>query len=1249
MSQNETANSTVHLNGEQAKQELTALAQKAQNLRARLVEANEAGDGKAFEKLNKELIQTNKQMKQLAKEAFDVKKVLDNLSGASMPDLTKAKKELDKQLSSPAIKRNSTEWKELQSQLKAVKTEMSSISNESKVTESAFTKLANFTNKTWQMFAAGAAALLGVVLGLKSAAMEAARMSDVYGQVQKYTGESAAGVAVLNEEIKKMDTRTARDELNRLLGEAGKLGVKGKEDLLQFAKAADIIQVSLGEDLGADAVKNIGKLTYMFGVQGEMGMEKSILAVGSAINQVGQNSTASEAYLLEFTNRLSGMGVAANMTIPQIIGFASVLDQNAQQVEMSSTAMNKFISTLATDSASIAKAIGIPAAKLKKAVGEDMNAALLMVFEQLNKKGGLIDLAPLFSDLGAEGARAASVITILASKFKDVGTEQALAQKSFTEGTSVIKEFNVQNNTMQAKVDKSKKAFLDASEALGLALSPAFLQSTNAAVYMVKGLALMPKWLKENRGLILTLAITMGIYAIAVNRVRIATLAQLALEKIKIMWTAASTAATLAQVAVTGYLTGATRAANLATKAFFVTLGLNPFIAIGIAIAAITIGLYKLVTANKEVSQSTQSHIDIQKKSQEEYQKQAAEIDILVAKIHNENLSNADRKKAIEDLKAIIPGYNGMLNAEGKLINDNKIAIDQYLVSLEKQIKMKAAQEEWEELIRKKRKVDQEVEKERIKNESTKERNKVDVVYGGEAGIAGAVSKMDIVRRSQDKYNESLKRQTEIQSAILLLEKEIKSATPKSTNSGPKEGDISADGLQIYKNGKWVNINSGGGGGGTTPDSKETPYEKDLKLKEQFFKDEEALNKKAYADETIGEEVFHEWMYNAKMDFLKEKLALDKKYKKDTTATEIEIADLIISENEYWNNKIKEEAEKLLKEEKKNNKESEKETKDHLKAIEDIRREFGLEGLRSTYSQQLDLLKTKLAEEKATEEETAQAIADFKRKTAENYAQDSVDVTQRLSNAMGNIIEAEQIAVENKYAAEFKAAEGNADATSALQEKVEEEKKQIKKKYADLDFAITAAKIIAETGAAIMKAAPNVPLQIAEGLLGASQLVLANQQREQIQNLWTGGFTDPGDKYKPAGIVHAGEFVANQDAVRSAPMRKVFNLIDHAQKTNTVARITNDDIARVVGVRKGFADGGYTTSGQAAASGGGSGITKEELAWAIGIAMEGNNAVNSALLAEIQKGIKAKVSASGKDGVVEAVDQYNVIIKNARR
>ena len=238
----------------------------------------------------------------------------------------------------------------------------------------------------------------------------------------------------------------------------------------------------------------------------------------------------------------------------------------------------------------------------------------------------------------------------------------------------------------------------------------------------------------------------------------------------------------------------------------------------------------------------------------------------------------------------------------------------------------------------------------------------------------------------------------------------------------------------------------------------------------------------------------------------------------------------------------------------------------------------------------------------------------------------------------------ETIAVETKYAKEIEAAEKAGKDTTELQERSEQEKKDIKKKYALIDFLITNSRIVAETAAAIMKAAPNVPLQIAEGILGATQLGIATAEYNSVKNLWTGGFTDPGDKYKPAGIVHAGEFVANQDAVGNRTLRRLFNVIDYAQKNNTVGRIDSSTIARALQMKQGFSSGGFTASGTA------TGADVQVINYAeVVSALHSANAVNSALLAELQKGIRAKVAIRGSEGLEETTELYDKLMTNVTK
>jgi len=352
-------------------------------------------------------------------------------------------------------------------------------------------------------------------MDLKKLATDLAAMDDVYASVQKYANLTRDEVLQLNEEFKKMDTRTSREELNRLAGEAGKLGIEGVQNLKDFVAAADIIQISLGEDLGEDAVKQMGKLAEMFDLTKVYGYKDGMLKVASAINQVGQSSTAAESYLLDFTNRLSGVANQAGISVADIIGYGSVLDQNAQQVEMSATALNKFIIQMVNKTESVANAAGIPVKELNDLIGKDMNAALLRVFEGLNKKGGLKDLAPLFKDLGAEGARAASVIAILSEKYDTIIQGQQLSNKAFEDGNSVLKEFNTNNNNLNAELEKSKKKFQDQRLELGEKFYPVLLKITKGSTGLIKAIGMLSTFISENKGLILILVAAYSKYLIA--------------------------------------------------------------------------------------------------------------------------------------------------------------------------------------------------------------------------------------------------------------------------------------------------------------------------------------------------------------------------------------------------------------------------------------------------------------------------------------------------------------------------------------------------------------------------------------------------------------------------------------------------------------------------------------------------------------------------------------------------------------
>lgn len=283
-----------------------------------------------------------------------------------------------------------------------------------------------------------------------------AELSDAQANVRKTTGLTQQEVEKLTRSLSQLNTRTARKELLDLATDAGKLGISGTENILKFVRAGDQIRVALGEDLGEDAIKSIGKLNDLFGVTQQKGgdLEQAMLSTGSAINTLGQKSTAQEQYLVDFTQRIAGVATNAGIGIESVLGFASTLDQLGQQSETSSTALGRFVIEAFKQTDKYAQIAGLSTQEFLALLKTNANEALLRTLEGLNGNNeGLQTMASLFDDLGQDGARAFAVLGTLARNTKLVREQQDLANQSFKEGTSVTQEFSVKNSTLGANLE----------------------------------------------------------------------------------------------------------------------------------------------------------------------------------------------------------------------------------------------------------------------------------------------------------------------------------------------------------------------------------------------------------------------------------------------------------------------------------------------------------------------------------------------------------------------------------------------------------------------------------------------------------------------------------------------------------------------------------------------------------------------------------------------------------------------------
>lgn len=511
-----------------------------------------------------------------------------------------------------------------------------------------------------------------------------ATLDDAMTNVSKYTGLTREEVKQLNEEFRKMDTRTPTEKLNALAADAGRLGITSKEAIKDFVEAADIINVALGEDLGEDAVKEIGKLAEMFGTTETMGLRGAMLATGSAINTLAQSSSASERYLMDFTSRLAGAANQAQISQANILGFASVLDQNKQQVEMSATALQKLLMNMFTAPEKYAHLAGMSVKEFANALKNDANEALITFLDTLNKKGGLSELAPIFKDLGLDGARASGVISVLAGKIDDVREAQATANAAFAEGNSVINEAAAVNGNAAAQLDKAKKAVQDAKAALGEELLPVITKLTQQSSNGIKVVSEVVKWMKEHQSLIKTLAAAYGILYLAHMK-------NVHAKELSAKWDGIVKAGESAGTVVTSLFALAkaklaknTLAAANAQKALKVAFAATPWGAVITAVLTLA-GAFSFFRSKTDEAKEAQKDLTVE--IEQQYNTEKKKVEELRKIIESENTSREQKLNAINKLKEIIPGYVAELDKEGKVVDNNRKAIDDYLKSLKNKIR----------------------------------------------------------------------------------------------------------------------------------------------------------------------------------------------------------------------------------------------------------------------------------------------------------------------------------------------------------------------------------------------------------------------------------------------------------------------------------------------------------------------------------------------------------------------------------
>lgn len=747
-----------------------------------------------MQQYDNEIDKANVDIKETKRQMQLVDNTLSHLKTSSVRDLEYSMKVLNQEMR--GLDRGSEAFKQMQMQAKQLKTELEAVRAEGQAQQSWIGRTADWFNRMQGVILGAIAAVSGLTFTVKSCVEKFASMDEEMTNVRKYTGQTADEVERMNEDFKKMDTRTAREKLNQLAGDAGRLGITATSLVEEFVDGADKINVALGDDLGDEAVSQIGKLAQMFGEDKTKGLRGAMLATGSAVNELAQNSSASAGYLVDFTARVAGVGKQAGFTQAQIMGLASVLDQNMQQDETAATAVQNLLAKMFQDSAKFARIAGLNVKEFAKTLKEDANGALLQFLAALRSKGGFAQLAPMFEEMKMDGSRATGVLTVLADKLDDIKVAQDLATKSYAEGTSIINEFNTQNESVQAQLDKAKKRFQDLAIELGQKLYPAARLCISSASLTVHILSSIIDFVAKYRTTLITLTAT-------IIALTVAETAHIVKLKAIAIWQ---------NVVVTG------------AKKLWAILAAHPYLAVAAAVTTLVAVIVDLSRKTDSAAKAQEALNDIQREAQKEIVEEQLKLENLRKAAMNETNSLKDRYAAIAELNRIVPNYNASIDKTTGKYKENKRALDDYIKSLVHLYEVQGAKKKIQQLAEEKADLTIK-QKQAQKNYENAKNAGPGYNYTTSWGGTGNTTQdsTDKFRRDLQKLNDAIKERDSLISTITdVYGKDMQSAEVKKAKE---------------------NINADGGGNGSIGES-----DKERKAREKAEKKAAAEARKREAE-----------------------------------------------------------------------------------------------------------------------------------------------------------------------------------------------------------------------------------------------------------------------------------------------------------------------------------------------------------------------------------------------------------------
>ena len=1032
----------------------------------------------------------------------------------------------------------------LQGILKQHRQEIKGITTETKKATVSIGSMVDWFNRFGGVILSVIGFLTGFTLALRAIRDERNKLEESQAGLKALTGLDDDSIAWLTGQAKTLSTTMTKEGLRvrqsaaeildafMLVGSAKPELLGDKEALKAVTEEAMRLQAAAKDITLNEAVDSLTLSLNQYGAAADQaGRFTNVLAAGS---QAGSANIASQAKAI----RNAGTAAAsANVPIEQTVALIETLAYRGIKDEVAGTGLKKFFLVLQTGA-------------------DETNPKIVGLDKALeNLKNKNMDAGAIKKMFGEEGYNTASVILQNTEMVKDF--------TAAVTGTNVAYEqAAINSDTAQAKLEQARNKMKLAAIDLGEKLNPALTVSTNMLTNVLKYLPGLIDWCKKWGGTVLWLSTILLVYATRLKIItawysiwnsltKIATVLNLAyaasmntlsgytvtsfgnLRKLSMLMQGHSVllkslrTATYLYAAAVQVLHGRVDLAAKSLKAAWTIMSSNP---IGLLVTLVLAA----ATASYELTQRTKAYYDLNKvnekiteKSNDEYARQSSLIEQLTTKIHNNNLSNFERKKAIVQLQAIIPDYNAEIDKEGKIINENTEALDRYNAVLATNIELKEAADE--------------LDKHRINLMRLQKSPAL-----SDNSPMGSMAREDVRNKisQEEEIVESLTARYK-----KLVQEKWKALNPNTPKNNPTGG------------------NDGGkcpicGNKPCTCDKNNTSKDKFAQAEADYYRRIADIKRKYLADDKMTQEEYNKQMRDAEIQLLNDKLKV-----KGLEPSEIQrINDQILDAEIKARDELRRLDEQSAKDEEKRRKEQAEETFSRLDKEYQMQVEaaamYHYENRTSEeeYFNELrrlqDVYYHKVLNDAAISEEKKNQVREQMRKRNLKDAQKDAEEEKRIEREKFDILS--------------DLAKGFGETMAQFFTDSEVSLKDFLKNILTMSLdALERMMIMAVTERTIKNIGSLGFVGVAKAA-GEIALITAAFETAKglISNFYTGGFTPSGDWNQPQGIVHSNEFVANRFAVANPNLRPIFDAIDVAQRSGNVGNLTAEDIAAVAGSGK---------------------------------------------------------------------------------